>query len=94
MAQCAVGSQSFLFYCTPSPPPPPPPYLGIQPPLGKISIHPLKAAFLAIYATIYVSPLLKIRGAIQNSTLIIKNSFQGFQKQFKLKEAEGYPKQS
>ena len=73
---------------------PPPPYLGIQPPFGKISIHPLKAAFLAIYATIYVSPLLKIRGAIQNSTLIIKNSFQGFQKQFKLKEAEGYPKQS
>ena len=60
---------------------PPPPYLGIQP--------------LAIYATIYVSPtLLKIREAIQNSTLIIKNSFQGFQKQFKLKEAEGYPKQS
>ena len=93
MAQCAVGSQSFLFYCTPSPSPPPP-YLGIQPPFGKISIHPLKAAFLAIYATIYVSPLLKIRGAIQNSTLIIKNSFQGFQKQFKLKEAEGYPKQS
>lgn len=89
MAQCAVGSQSFLFYFIL-----PPPYLGIQPPFGKISIHPLKAAFLAIYATIYVSPLLKIRGAIQNSTLIIKNSFQGFQKQFKLKEAEGYPKQS
>ena len=91
MAQCAVGSQSFLFYFIL----PPPPYLGIQPPFGKISIHPLKAAFLAIYATIYVSPtLLKIRGAIQNSTLIIKNSFQGFQKQFKLKEAEDYPKQS
>ena len=91
MAQCAVGSQSFLFYFIP----PLPPYLGIQPPFGKISIHPLKAAFLAIYATIYVSPiLLKIREAIQNSTLIIKNSFQGFQKQFKLKEAEGYPKQS
>ena len=87
-----VSVFSILLY--PLPLPPPPPYLGIQPPFGKISIHPLKAAFLAIYATIYVSPLLKIRGAIQNSTLIIKNSFQGFQKQFKLKEAEGYPKQS
>ena len=85
-----VSVFSILLY----PLPLPPPYLGIQPPFGKISIHPLKAAFLAIYATIYVSPLLKIRGAIQNSTLIIKNSFQGFQKQFKLKEAEGYPKQS
>ena len=85
------GLSLFFFFS----PPPPPPYLGIQPTFGKISIHPLKAAFLAIYATIYVSPtLLKIRGAIQNSTLIIKNSFQGFQKQFKLKEAEGYPKQS
>ena len=89
MAQCPVGSQSFLFYFIPPP-------LFRYPTSFWENIHPpFESGILAIYATIYVSPtLLKIRGAIQNSTLIIKNSFQGFQKQFKLKEAEGYPKQS